>query len=437
MKKISLLFTISITAILLNSCATIFLGSTQKINIRSTPSNAAVYVNGKNTGKTTPCTIEVKRRVPAGAENSKNQQVYVLKKAGYEDAIHSDYSSIHWLFIADIPLFGVFSLIDVGTGATRSYKGNIHVPMKAVESPIIPRPEEDLIVRENTTPTAENRERSFINDSYQFQRLSAVDNNIPLSNKQYPYRFALIIGNEDYTSQQLELNSQVNVDFARNDASAFKAYAMRILGIPERNIVFILDATLGKMNQAISKMNLIAKNTKGQADIFIYYAGHGLPDETSKEPYLIPVDVSGKYAKEGIKLQDLYEKLTTHSTKRVTVFLDACFSGGARNQGLIASRGIRIRPKENLLAGNLVVFSSSSGSESSFPLQEEAHGLFTYYLLKKLQETKGKLSYKALADYLSDNITLQSVLLNDREQTPQTNVSPAVSDTWESWKINE
>jgi hypothetical protein len=273
--------------------------------------------------------------------------------------------------------------------------------------------------------------------SYIFRAKSDVDRNIPVASQSNSLRFALIIGNEDYSSHQIELNTEINVDFARNDASAFKEYAKNILGIPEQNIVFVLDGTTGQMNQAISKMNLIIKNTKGKADVYVYYAGHGLPDEVTKDPYLMPVDVSGRNAKDGIRLQDLYARLTEYPSKRVTVFIDACFSGGARNQGLLAARGVKIKPKENLLSGNLVTFSASSGDQSSMPLKNEEHGLFTYYLLKKLKETEGNVSYNELSQYLKDNVSLQSVLVNDKEQTPQANVSSSVQNSWTYWKINE
>ena len=74
------------------------------------------------------------------------------------------------------------------------------------------------------------------------------------------------------------------------------------------------------------------------------------------------------------------------------MFLDACFSGGGRDQGLLAARGVKIKPKEESFLGNMVVFASSSGEEKSLPYEEKQHGLFTYFLLKKLKETKGMLA---------------------------------------------
>ena len=273
------------------------------------------------------------------------------------------------------------------------------------------------------------------NQGYLFERSSDVDKNIPQNSLIKPYRFALIIGNEDYSSHQVDLNSEINVDFARNDASAFKEYAINTLGVPEKNVVFLLDATTGLMNQAFSKMNLIIKNTQGNAEVLVYYAGHGLPDEVTKETYLIPLDISGKNAGDGIRLQNLYAKLTEFPSKRVTVFIDACFSGGARNQGLLAARGIKIRPKDDPLNGNLVVFTASSGEQSSLAYKEKHHGIFTYFLLQKLQESKGSVSYNELSKYIHDNVSLQSVLINDKEQSPQVNVSNSIGSEWEKFDL--
>ena len=273
------------------------------------------------------------------------------------------------------------------------------------------------------------------NKGYIYEKLSDVDKDIPTNNIENPMRFALIIGNEDYSSKQNQLSNEINVDFARNDACAFKEYAINILGIPEQNITFLLDATTGQMSQAISRMNLIVKNTKGKGEVFVYYAGHGLPDETTREPYIIPVDISGQNAKDGIKLQDMYNKLTEFPTKRMVVIIDACFSGGARNKALIAARGVKVKPIEGIIQGNIAILSATSDDQSALPFMEKNHGFFTYYLLKKLKETKGNITFKELSDYLSDVIPLQSVLLNNKEQTPTVKIGMNTTEDLNSWVL--
>lgn len=270
---------------------------------------------------------------------------------------------------------------------------------------------------------------------YLFEKLSEVDKNIPRTSTVNPYRFALIIGNEDYSSHQVDLKSESNVEFARIDASAFKDYCVNTLGVPEKNITFLLDATAGQITQGIEKLKLLAKATNGKAQLIVFYAGHGLPDESTKEPYLIPVDVNGANVTSGIKLQNLYSSLTAYPSERITVYLDACFTGGGRNAGLIASRGVKVRPKDGYLTGNIVVFSSSSGEQSSLPYASEKHGMFTYFLLKKLQDTNGDATYAELYESLNEKISIESLLVNSKEQNPVVNTSQEVTETWKLWKL--
>lgn len=261
-----------------------------------------------------------------------------------------------------------------------------------------------------------------------------VDKNIPLGDGTNQNRYALIIGNEDYSSYQKGLSSEVNVDYAVNDAKVFSEYCRYTLGIPEKQVKLLPNATTSHIKQGLAWINGLAKNEQGQAEIYFYYSGHGLPDEATKEPYIIPVDVSGTNITEGVKVSEVYQKLTEHPVKKATVFLDACFSGGARNQGLVAVKGIKLVPKETTLSGNLVVFSSSTGEQSSAVYREKQHGYFTYFLLKKLQDTRGQISYKELSEYLIKNVEHET-LLAGKSQTPQVNVSPSVVSQWESWTI--
>ena len=263
---------------------------------------------------------------------------------------------------------------------------------------------------------------------------SEVDVDIPVNTIAKTNTYALIIGNEDYSSFQTGLNTEINVDFAMNDAKLFKEYCIKTLGIPEKQVKLLINATSGQMNQGIAWINNLSKIENGNAELIFYYSGHGLPDEQTKESYLMPVDISGSNVTQAVKLTDVYNKLNEFPSKKVSVFLDACFSGGARNQGLIAMKGVKIKPKENMVSGNMVVLSSSTGEESSGVYREKQHGYMTYYLLKKLQETKGNISYKELADYVIENVKKETAL-NGKNQTPQLNYSSNVDGIWTNWKI--
>ena len=262
---------------------------------------------------------------------------------------------------------------------------------------------------------------------------SIVDQNIPVNSK-VNNRFALVIGNEDYVSYQSGLQNEQNVDYAERDAAIFKQYCLNTLGVKEENMFSITNATSGIMSQEIKKVIKLTELEGNNAELIIYYAGHGFPDD-QKVPHLIPVDVSGGDLSRAINLQELYKDLGNLKAKKVTVFLDACFTGGGRESGLMASRGVKVKPKEGSLGGSLVVFSASSGDQSSLPFNKEKHGVFTYHLLKALQDAEGDISYGNLYDAINIEVNKTTLRNQGMEQTPKVNTSSKVVNDWRNWKF--
>ena len=198
---------------------------------------------------------------------------------------------------------------------------------------------------------------------------------------------------------------------------------------------FLTNATAGTMHQEIDLITKIINKVGRKAELIVYYAGHGYSDELTKVPYLIPVDVSASNLSTAIKLDDLYQKLANTNASKITIFLDACFTGGGRNSGLVASRGVKVKPKEGVLDGNIVVFSASSAEESSLPYHDEGHGVFTYFLLKKFQESEGNVTLGELSEYLDENVSIKSLRVNQKEQNPTVNTSEKVINDWRNWKF--
>ena len=261
---------------------------------------------------------------------------------------------------------------------------------------------------------------------------SSVDKNIPENKLKNPNRIALVIGNENYANS---LNAEINVDFARQDAYVFRNYVISVMGVQPENMFFLQDATAGQMRKEIDRVASLVKLIGKDAELIFYYAGHGLPDEITKIPYLIPVDVDATNISSAIKISELYQKFSCTGAHRISVFLDACFSGGGRNQGLLAARGAKIKPQLEMINGNMVVFSASTGEQSALPYAFEKHGMFTYYLLKKLQETSGQVTYGQLDEYLKSSVGQESLRKNGKPQNPEVQVSPAVENIWQKWNF--
>ena len=68
-------------------------------------------------------------------------------------------------------------------------------------------------------------------------------------------------------------------------------------------------------------------------------------------------------------LARLYKELGELNAKSVIVFMDACFSGAQRGNGMLASaRGVAIKAKEQKPMGKLVVLTAASGEETDHAL---------------------------------------------------------------------
>ena len=256
-----------------------------------------------------------------------------------------------------------------------------------------------------------------------------IDQNIPVSNVTNSNTFAVIIGNENYKSVS-------KVQYAQNDARSFAEYCKKTLGLPEKNVRGYEDATYGMMVSALQDIQKIAKAYHGDINIIFYYAGHGIPDNASKNAYLLPVDADGRQMDICFPLDKLYQELGALEAKSVTVFLDACFSGALRGDGmLMAARTVALKPKPSTPQGKMVVFSAATDEQTAFPYTEKGHGMFTYYLLKKIRDTKGNCTLGELGTYICDEVAKQSIVTNGREQTPTVRSSASIAGSWKGLKL--
>lgn len=258
---------------------------------------------------------------------------------------------------------------------------------------------------------------------------NTIDKNIPQTASLQSNTFVIAIGNENYSLVP-------KVAFANNDMNIFAQYCQKTLGIPMQNIRKYKDATFGSMLSALNDIKDIADAYNGDMNVIFYYAGHGIPNEKDQTAYLLPTDADGKSTEVCFPLARLYKELGELNAKSVIVFMDACFSGAQRGNGMLASaRGVAIKAKEQKPMGKLVVLTAASGEETAYPFKEKGHGLFTYFLLKKLNETKGECSLGELSEYITTNVKRQSIVINRKPQTPAIIFSDSVKDEWMNYKL--
>ncbi len=264
-------------------------------------------------------------------------------------------------------------------------------------------------------------------------KTSDVDKDIPETGKKNSNTFAFIVANENY-------KNVANVPSALHDGQTFSEYCEKTLGIPKSQIVFLTDATSGDFWSEFENLKGRISNRPEDVDIILYYSGHGLPDDATKEAYLMPVDAQPQHSRTMIKLQEVYDGLGKLPNASVYAFMDACFSGSMRESGqkdtpIVAARGVALRHKEVEPAGNVFVLSAASGQQTAFPYEEKDHGMFTYWLLKKLQESKGGATLEDITSFVTDKVSGTSIEINRREQTPTHKATGKLSGTWQSKKL--
>lgn len=258
---------------------------------------------------------------------------------------------------------------------------------------------------------------------------SDVDVDIPVTNRKANNLYALIIANENYSKAK-------DVFGALHDGHTFREYCVRTLGIPDNQAVLINNATGNQVRDAMATLARKVKGHGDDAEVILYYAGHGLPDEKSKEAYMMPVDANPLTISTLIPMKEIYDDLGKMQTASTSVFIDACFSGSDRDGDMIKEeRGVVLKTKEIIPQGNMFVLSAASAQETALPYREKQHGMFTYFLLKKLQESKGNANLKELSNYVISNVRKYSDVVNGKEQNPTVSTSGNLRTLWDKKKL--
>lgn len=283
--------------------------------------------------------------------------------------------------------------------------------------------------RNNTTPSSGTQSSQSTKNTTVIRAKSDVDKDIPVTSRKANNTLAVIWANENYDNVSQVAN-------ALNDGEVFAEYCAKTLGIPESQIYLTSNATYAQMVNSISTLKKHVDALGNNVDVIFYYAGHGIPDEKTKDAFLIPTDGTGSNTETMYPMQKLYDNLANSGAENVMVFLDACFSGAQRGEGMIVeARGVALKPEEAAPEGNMFVLSAASGDETAMPYKEKNHGMFTYFLLKKLQDSKGNVTLKDLSDYVTDQVKKNSISVNHKSQTPSVKLSGNLSRDWNSKKL--
>lgn len=211
--------------------------------------------------------------------------------------------------------------------------------------------------------------------------VSDVDRIVPRAPAARPDALAVVLGVESYEAAPA-------ATYAAQDARTAARYFERALGIPADRVQLLLDdeVTLAQMHRLFGEDGWLARRVHEKTEIFVFFAGHGVAALEAFAPYLIPSDGDLNYVQQtGYPLDRVIETLASFDALEVTVFLDACFSGLTREGDALfgGARPLVLVPVSPRLSG-VSLFSAARGTQVAHALDEQGHGLFSYYLFKGL-----------------------------------------------------
>ncbi len=227
---------------------------------------------------------------------------------------------------------------------------------------------------------------------------------------------AVIIGNKDYQK------SIPDVDFAHNDAGAFKTFVVDALGYDPNNIIDLRDATQAELLAAFGNRETHEGklwrylDARGRSDIIVFYSGHGVPSLKDRRGYLLPVNADPDSPEiNGYPLDTLLGNLGKLKARSISVFLDACFSGESQKGMLVrATSGITITPTLPDNSTKMTIITAAQSDQVASWDYKARHGMFTRHLLDALYgeadqneygNGDGKVAVAEIREYLDDHMT--------------------------------
>ena len=237
---------------------------------------------------------------------------------------------------------------------------------------------------------------------------------------------AVVIGNTVYE------DSIPEVKFAENDALAMRAFLIDVLGYREGNIHVVKNATKGKLeryfgNKGNHKGKLFQLINKRQADVTVFYSGHGIPGMENNRGYLLPVDGDPSNPDlTAYPLNLLLENLAKLPSKSMNVYLDTCFSGDSGGGTIIKNiSGLYVEIQLPKTPEKIVVITAARAKEPANWDIEAKQGLFTKHLLLALKgeadlvqyggNNDGEITLGEVERYLDSEMTYEASKINRQQ----------------------
>lgn len=174
--------------------------------------------------------------------------------------------------------------------------------------------------------------------------------------------------------------------FAERDAEAVRRHLLA-LGVPARNVLMLTGERAGRAGLEKYLERWLPNNVVENSRLFFYFAGNGASDPATGRAYLLPWDGDAVMLEAtGYPLSRLYQKLGAMKTRGTLAVIDAGFCGvGGRTAAApgVKAPSVKLDVSARDVGGSVVLLASSDG-EAAASLDDQKHGLLTYFVLKAL-----------------------------------------------------
>ena len=237
-------------------------------------------------------------------------------------------------------------------------------------------------------------------------------------------QWAVIIGVGGYESSAVP-----RLRYPVADADAVYETLIASGGFKKENILLLTDRTERKPTLRNIKWALgtfLARSAHKNDLVVIYFAGHGASEVDQRgierdglSKYLVPIDADpDDLYSTALPMDEMQNVLARIEAERVTVFLDACYSGAAGGRTFASTKTRTVNVDDIFLdrltrSKGRAIVTASRPSELSIELPELGHGVFTFYLVRGLQgyadlNRDGIVSLQELYEYLTQEVSRKS-----------------------------
>jgi uncharacterized caspase-like protein len=203
--------------------------------------------------------------------------------------------------------------------------------------------------------------------------------------------------------------------------------------MPSDHIQSLYDekATKGGID---SRIEWVRTNVPAGGRIYFFFSGHGSPDASSSNAYLVPSDGDPKFLKQtGILIGDVVARLAESQAKEVIVVLDSCFSGEGGRSVLPPGERPLVRVNDVTPTATVALFTAVTGNEVSGPTTDGRSGLFSSYVLQGWghgdadADGDGQVTLAELGAWVKPRVMRDASKAN-RTQTPNLVVGSGLGD---------